>query len=1013
MERESSIKDEQKCKRLETREKENQLRLKNKKKGSKNKNKEVVHKEIVRLGTWNVMSTYEGGALITLVNTMKKYKIDILALQETKQKESFTMKVEGYVYFNSNKNNNSYLGVGFLINREIIKTVIDFEAVSERICKIRLQGKYRKITIFNVHALTEDKEMQEKYELYEDLTSELEKTPKYDIKIIVGDMNAKIGREEMYRKITGGKSRHIDSNENGKLLIEFASEHSMKIVSTSFEHKNIYKETWMSPDGRTKNQIDHVLIETKHQKLVKNVRSYRGADANTDHFLVIAEIKQQLPKIFKVKNKRCKYNITRIHEQNIQMELKEQFNKHVERMQEEDNLEKEWLQIETLIKRVSEQIVGYEKGERKKGWFDEECKIKLEERNIYRIKALEKGTGDSRKAYLEVRRETKKILRQKKRKYMQGKLERIEDHFVNKEIRNFYQETKKTKENVRNYQTVPYIKDKEGRLIGDPQGKAQRWAQYFEELLSSNVNEIEEQAIEWGQNGEQVEVPTEEEILEEIRNLKNFKSAGENGIPAEIFKYGGEGLQKRICKLIQKIWKEEKMPEGWKNSIICPMYKKGDKQACENYRGIALLDVVYKILARIIRKKLNHYQNQIVGEYQGGFKEGRGTTEQIFILKMIMNKSYEQNLGLHLMFIDFKQAYDSIDRSKMYNALINLEIPVKIVKLIKMTLENSCSSVTTDGIISEKFSIKKGLKQGDPLSTVLFNIVLEKIIRESKIQSGGLIYHQRQQIIAYADDLVLLTRSKVEMERAFRNLEEAAKRYGLKINQDKTKYMELRQGLGREKEYVELKAEGGGKYKIEKVKEFEYLGAIMTNKNEEEVEINRRVMKGSKAVGTLSKLWKSKDLSRAAKVRIYRTVIRPTVLYGCETWVLTKKEELKLDIWERKILRKIFGGVKVSEEQWRKRTNQEVKDMYRYPIITRSIRAQRARWLGHIERMSEERHAKRALTEGMGGKRRRGRPKKKWLEAVLEDVRPVEENWKRMAHNRNRWRRVVELIEKQ
>ena len=95
------------------------------------------------------------------------------------------------------------------------------------------------------------------------------------------------------------------------------------------------------------------------------------------------------------------------------------------------------------------------------------------------------------------------------------------------------------------------------------------------------------------------------EVSRMIQEMKSHKSPGENGIPAELLKIGAEQLTKRIYQLILRIWQEEITPKGWNSAIICPIFKKGDKTEYENYRGIAIFDVVYKILAKIIRTKVD------------------------------------------------------------------------------------------------------------------------------------------------------------------------------------------------------------------------------------------------------------------------------------------------------------------------------------------------------------------------------------------------------------------------
>lgn len=977
----------------------------------KKKKTRKIHEEIIKIGTWNVRSTYEEGALKNIAEIMKKYSIHIMALQETNQKGKIISKVGDYTFFNSGSSDSRRLGVGFMVNRKVMNSVVDFEAISERYGRLRIQGKYRKISIINGHAPTEDKDLAEKYDFYEKISNIVEKIPRYDVKIFVGDMNAKVGREPAYRKITGGNSRHPDSNENGKCLIEFATEEEMKIVSTSFQHKDIHKTTWISPDGRTRNQIDHVIIENRDQHLVKDVRSYRGADADSDHILVIAKVKQQLPIINKTNESLRKYNVEKMYSEGERREVETRINEELNNNSDDNSLEEEWTHIETVMRKVADQELLEVSKRKQGGWYDKECQMSLEKRQKARIKAMTDNSEGNRSEYRKARKETKKLLRRTKRKYMENKLRTIEENFVKKELRNFYQEAKKT-QNSTNVQVVPGIEDKNGQRIYDIDGKKKIWKQYFEELLNVEATLTEDiHVLEEFQNEDPVEEPSDNEIIEQIRCLKNNKSAGENGIPAEVVKYGGQKLQSKITKLIQKIWRDEEMPDKWKVSLLCPVHKKGDKSICSHYRGISLLDVVYKVLARVIRRRLQTYENLTLGEYQGGFREGRGTIDQIFGIKTLMSKSYEQNLSLHMLFIDFRQAYDSIQRQKLYEALNCLGVPRKLINLIKMTLKGTHCRVVVDGKLSEKFEVRTGLKQGDPMSTTLFNLVLEKVIRDSKIQTNGLIYQKKHQVMAYADDVVLLTRSKQEMRGAFEAFEESARRYGLMINEDKTKYMVLKQDVSTVNEMENFRTKERI-YRFARVKEFEYLGVLLTSSNDEEKEIQRRITKGSRAMGALNRLLRSKELSRTARIRIYETIIRPTVLYGCDTWILTKRSDTKLEAWERKMLRRIFGGIKADNGQWRRRTNQEIQELYAGPSITKIIRAQRTRWLGHVERMTESRHTKRILFEGEGGPRKRGRPRKKWLDAVLADIGAVTSarKWRLSAKNRVQWKRIVKLV---
>jgi hypothetical protein len=111
------------------------------------------------------------------------------------------------------------------------------------------------------------------------------------------------------------------------------------------------------------------------------------------------------------------------------------------------------------------------------------------------------------------------------------------------------------------------------------------------------------------------------------------------------------------------------MPADWQMAIIFLIYKKGDKLNCSNYRGILLLNVVYKIFTNTLARYLEVYTEEILGDYQYGFRKERSTTDQIFMLRQIIEKTYKLSVDIHQLFNDYKQAYDSINRQQMYKIM--------------------------------------------------------------------------------------------------------------------------------------------------------------------------------------------------------------------------------------------------------------------------------------------------------------------------------------------------------
>lgn len=360
-----------------------------------------------------------------------------------------------------------------------------------------------------------------------------------------------------------------------------------------------------------------------------------------------------------------------------------------------------------------------------------------------------------------------------------------------------------------------------------------------------------------------------------------------------------------------------------------------------------------------------------------------------------------------MLFIDFQKAYDTINRQKLWYYLLKNGIPEKLVRLTKMCIAESTCKVRINDSHTSEFSINAGVRQGDGLSPLLFNIALDEALRKTKEQTPGIKLGTKINVLAFADDVALISEDPTGLQQLAEVLINEAKLVGLEISESKTKYMVV----GRNVENSNRPNLNVGNKTFQRCNEFKYLGFTINQSNEEDHEINLRIASANKSYWALDKLFKSKILSRNTKVNIYKTIIQPVLLYGVEIWVLSKSSEKKLIIFENKILRRIFGPIQ-EDGIWRSRKNKEIRTLYNQPDIVAQARSRRLRWMGHVLRKEEESQLKKVIEETPEGSRPRGRPRLRWFDQVEKDVRKMGITIEG-AQDRRAWRHVVDEAKNQ
>lgn len=327
-------------------------------------------------------------------------------------------------------------------------------------------------------------------------------------------------------------------------------------------------------------------------------------------------------------------------------------------------------------------------------------------------------------------------------------------------------------------------------------------------------------------------------------------------------------------------------------------------------------------------------------------------------------------------------------------------IPNKIVTMVKNTYVGMTSKVVHEGKLSESFEVNTGVRQGCLLSPFLFLLAIDYIMKNvTEGHRNGIQWTLWKQLddLDFADDLALLSHSKTQMQNKTEKLLHESKQMGLNIHKGKTKILKVNDNCN---EPVKLEQEP-----IEEVETFTYLGSIVDKLGGTDADIKKRISKARAVFIQLKNIWKSKEIGRNTKLRLFNSNVKSVLLYGAETWRTTKANHQKVQTFINTCLRRILNihwPEKISNEDLWQRTQQR-------PIAEEIVR-RRWGWLGHTLRKPSNNITRQSLTWNPQGKRKRGRPRNTWRRDLDKDVAETGMGWRQVvvaAQDRRRWRYVV------
>jgi len=954
---------------------------------------------VLKIGSLNVRGcSTDEGKRCEIGSMCERRKLDVLALSETK------MKGKGEAMFGNVKGRISGVmdgrareGVALLLSDRVKEWVVDWKEVSSRVMWVKVKLRSSVWVFVGVYAPGSEKSEEERESFWNELTECLRDLGTNVKVVILGDMNARVGVEEVDGIV--GKYGVPGTNASGEHLVGMCAEHELVIGNTCFKKKEINKYTWVRMEGgnvRDRAVMDYVLVSRSECKSLLDVHVYRGeAGGMSDHFLVEGRLKVSYgswKQHEKGRERGTAIKVGELRNERKMMEYQVKVANKYECLGEIESVEEEWSKFKNGVVESAREICGVRKvgGKRRKGseWWNDVVREAVGRKRRAYEGWLNCKNADTYEVYKEERRAVKQVVKEEKRRANERWCRNVSEKFdENKKM--FWKEVKKLRKG--NDSMEARVRDVNGNVLCDDKSVKDRWKEYFDMLLNEeDGREANVVAVGNGRgmpnlgelNDERI---SRDEICKAVSKLKDGKATGMDGCAAECVKKGGATVIEWLVRLFNVCFLSGVVPSEWCEACIVPLYKgKGDKYDCGSYRGISLLSVIGKLYGRVLIDRISGATECAIGEEQCGFRRGRGCVDQVFAVRQVCEKAIEKGKEVFFAFMDLEKAYDRVDRGALWDVMRIYGVGGRLLRGVQSFYASSRACVRVADGVSDWFSVNVGLRQGCVMSPWLFNLFMDGVVREvnarmlgrgCEMVHGNETWHLSQ--LLFADDTALVADSEERLSMLVKEFGRVCDRRKLNVNVGKSKVMRCANDARMGSMNVVLKGQV-----LEEVNMFKYLGSNVSANGGCENEVVYRLNEGAKVLGVVNRVVRSMNVSLGAKRCLYERVVVPTVLYGAETWALRESERKKLNVFEMKCLRSMIGVSRmdrVRNELVRERTG-VMNDLA--GRVDRCV----LRWFGHVERMNEERMVKRVMNSSMSGRRPRGRPKFAWMNGVKRAV---------------------------
>ena len=787
-------------------------------------------------------------------------------------------------------------GVGIMIDARWKKFIASFNAISSRVCEVQIVSKFWKAQICSVyfpHGGYSDPHVQEMYTTLQNIRKRVNQ--RKSIFIVGGDFNARVGiRSDLDSETVIGAHGYGEENDRGLWLKNFCALENLSISNTYFPKPDSKKVTYTSPQKKQK-QLDYILVASSTMKMVHDAGVMIDVNLGSDHKALYLKI-NTLRNRGKSHRKKKQASIPVSWKQ---VDVK-QFGEQVSEMLKMSSLHQD---LDTRSKQLAAGLaLARNKSVKPETTYPKTQDELHLESLIEKRRLLPHASPQRTDVSKEIRKQVRKLTAKERRSHISDMLDKFAD------LKNIHRiKTRKKR------QLMISAMDRNGVETTDRQSIADIFADFYRELYASPRQEQPEPNR--GTKG-QVKPFSLEEIQRQLKRLKSKRAADGDGVVAEMLKYGGIQLQIALQDMYNEILKDSKMsPKQWRKSVVSVLYKSGDTRLPQNYRPITIIPILYKLFAMLLYSRLQPILEHEQSKDQAGFRKNFSTVDHLFTLCQVYEKCEEYQLPLWVSAIDFKKAFDTISHNKLWEALRQQKVEEEYINLLKHLYANQIGQVRTD-VMSKPYKIERGTKQGDPLSSLLFNAFVESILRNIKAkwtarQYGVQVFVGVENMLTnlrYADDILLFAKSQTQLQEMLTDLSVSASACGLELHPDKTKVVTNARRNGGRGVDTAIRVQSMDIQVLDEHECFKYLGRKVCFLEFQKIELQNRVKAGWAKFTSLKQELTSKAYALKSRLRLFEAVVTPTVLYGAGAWSLTKRDECLIQKTQRHMLRLILGS---------------------------------------------------------------------------------------------------------